>query len=189
MGMYDTIVLLEDPQAVACPEGHLLRSLQTKELDAACMNTYLLRSGRLYRAGLRHAERFDEGASWRIDGDAAVQESRYPLTELAGAWSVRAYATCYECEPILVRAHGLTWHGDLVSEHRIFVEFVLTLRPGEPLQVERTTGTRDDLEADLRARGLYVLGEDDPLAVAHRALQQAQRRHRTWTGLLRGGIR
>jgi hypothetical protein len=53
--------------------------------------------------------------------------------------------------------------------------FRLTFRGGEPIQIERTSGTRDELKSELGARGVYVLRDDEPLAVAHRELAAARR--------------
>jgi hypothetical protein len=66
-------------------------------------------------------------------------------------------------------------HGPAHQEHVVFVDVMLTFHPGERLQVERATGTRDDMKADLRGRGLYVLEDDEPMAVAHREVHNAER--------------
>ena len=71
--------------------------------------------------------------------------------------------------------------GDIVSEHNVFVDFRVTSRPAEPLQIERESGTREDLKQELRARGLFVLEDTEPLAIAHRELTRAREalpRHR-----------
>jgi len=65
--------------------------------------------------------------------------------------------------------------GDIVQEHRLFVEFSLQFPEGEPMRVKRVTGGREDLMGELRRAGLRVLEDDDPLAVAHREIQRARR--------------
>jgi hypothetical protein len=42
------------------------------------------------------------------------------------------------------------------------------------VQVERESGTREDLKQELRARGLFVLEETEPLAIAQRELARAR---------------
>jgi hypothetical protein len=77
---------------------------------------------------------------------------------------------------VLVRTEGGSgWFSDLVAEHRVFVDFTLTWQPGDPVQVRRTSGSRDDMKSDLLARGLCVLGDDEPLAIAHREVEAARR--------------
>lgn len=140
------------------------------------MNTYLVRDGRLYLARPQDP-RGDEGASsWRLEGHQAVQEHHFSLKLIDGPRSVRVYGTCQQCPPVLVRTDGTTWLGDLVDEREVFVDLLLTFRPGEPLQVERTSGTRDELKQDLRARGLYVLEDHEALAVAHQEVKRARER-------------
>jgi hypothetical protein len=81
-----------------------------------------------------------------------------------------------ECAP-LCPGRGILRRsfGDLVCEHPLFVDFTLTFRPNEPLQVERTTGTREEFKRELAARGLYVLEDSEPLAVAHREIARTDR--------------
>ncbi len=67
-----------------------------------------------------------------------------------------------------------TW-GDIVQEHRLFVEFSLQFSDGEPMRVQRVTGGREELMEDLRRAGLRVLEDDEPLAVAHHEIQRARR--------------
>ncbi|TDI44699.1 MAG: hypothetical protein E2P02_09140 [Acidobacteria bacterium] len=64
--------------------------------------------------------------------------------------------------------------GDIVQEHRLFVEFSLQFSDGEPMRVKRVTVGRDEFMEDLRRTGLRVLGDDEPLAVAHREIQRAR---------------
>jgi hypothetical protein len=177
MGLYDTLVLLDDLEAAACPEGHGMRSVQTKDLDDPSMSTYLVRCGRLYLATPRHGEvDDDEASSWRIEGNAAVREHHFKLTEVRRERSVRVYGHCRECEPVLVRTDRATFLGDIVNEHALFVDLTLTFRRGEPIQVQRTSGTRAVLKTDLRSRGLHVLDDGEPLAIAHREVRRAHAR-------------
>jgi hypothetical protein len=39
--------------------------------------------------------------------------------------------------------------------------------------MERTSGTREDLAAELRNEGLRVMRDDEPLAIAHREIRAA----------------
>lgn len=94
--------------------------------------------------------------------------------------SVRVYTHCRECDPVLVRTDAVTFSHDIASEHVLFVDFILHFRSGEPVQVDRTTGTREDMKADLVARGLVVLMDDEPLAIAHRQIRKARERSRSF---------
>ena len=152
-----------------------MRSFQTKDFDDPSMSTYLIRDGRLYLAAYRDGAFHDDGAGrWRVEGDAAIHERRYALREIEGSRTVNAYSHCDACAPVLVRTDRGALFGDIVSEHTVFVDFALTLRPGEPMQIERVSGTRDDLKGELAERGVYVLRDDEPLAVAHRELKRAR---------------
>ena len=175
MGMYDTIVVLDGAPALACPERHALRSFQTKDLAQPSMTTYLVHGGRLYRAdndGHRHEA--DEVEHWRVEAGKAIREQRYTLQEVLPPQPLRIYGRCDECEPILVRTDRPSAWGDIVSEHTVFVDFRVTFRRGEPVQVERESGTREDLKRELRGRGLFVLEDTEPLAIAHRELARAR---------------
>jgi hypothetical protein len=178
MGMSDTVIVLDDLSSLACPYGHSLRSFQTKDLDEPSMNTYLIHGGCLYlasRSGFGGAYD-DEPTAWRLQGDDAVLEHRFKVSALAMPRTVRIYTHCGTCEPVLVRTDKPAFLHDIVSEHRLFVDFIVTFRQGEPVQIERTTGNRDDIKADLRRRGLVVLDEAEPLAIAHREIKRAQER-------------
>jgi len=76
--------------------------------------------------------------------------------------------------PCLSAAIGPHAWGDLVDERRLWVEFRATFGSGEPRRIERTSGTRDDLVAELRDDGLRVLRDDEPLAVAHVEIRAAR---------------
>ena len=76
----------------------------------------------------------------------------------------------------LVRSDHATFLGDFVQAHALFVDFKLTFLAGEPIQVERDSGSRADFAADLQRRGLYVLDDDEPLAIAHREIERARSR-------------
>lgn len=63
-----------------------------------------------------------------------------------------------------------------MNERQLWVEFRATFGPGEPRRIERTSGTRDDLAAELRDDGLRVLRDDEPLAIAHVEIRAARDR-------------
>ena len=178
MGMYDTVVILDGSKGLACPHGHALRSFQTKDFDEPSMGTYLVRDDRLYlaAAGPDRWRDDDDAAGWRVDGGTAIREYRYELREMGTPRTVRVYGQCHACEPVLVRTDRPGFSGDIVQEHDLFVDFSLMFRAREPMQAERTSGTRDDMKKDLLSRGLCVLGDDEPLAVAHREVKTARER-------------
>jgi hypothetical protein len=174
MGLFDTILILDDGAPALCPDGHRVASLQTKDLDPD-MSTYLVHEGKLSRVARSSAFEEAEGG-WRVEGRTAVHERRAELEPISAPLGIRAYGTCSACEPLLVRTDGRSLYGDIVDEHVIFVDFDLEFRPAEPVQITRTSGTRDELRQDLLARGMYVLGDDEPLAIAHRELRAARAR-------------
>jgi hypothetical protein len=175
MGMFDTIFILDTP-GLRCPEGHTLRSFQTKDLAQPAMSTYLMHVGQLYLATAEpHADDAD-ATGWRIDAGRAIHERRYELCDVRPPRTLRIYTSCSACEPVLVRSDAPDVWGDIVREHALFVDFTVTLRPGEAAQIERTSGTRGELKHELRKSGVFVLEDDDSLAVAHRTLRQARER-------------
>jgi hypothetical protein len=172
MGLYDTIILV-DRSAVVCPHGHEIEQLQTKDFEPN-LETYLVLERTLVRV-VAGDER--PRAVWRPDGARVVEERRHDTEVIAGPQTVRAYGSCDRCEPLLVRTDARAGgFGDLVHEHSLSVDVQLVLRPGLPLEIVRTSGTRDDLRKDLQRRGLHVLGDDEPLAMAHREAKQARER-------------
>jgi hypothetical protein len=177
MGMFDSVSFLDRVIELRCPHGHALRSFQTKDFDEPSMNMYLVHDGRLYLAvssGVWHSEGEEE--KWRLEADEAIREHRFKLREIRGPLTVRAYGNCTGCDPILVRTGEPGLFGDIVTEHAVFVDFRLTFRPEAPTRVERTSGNRDELKAELRRRGVYVLEDDEPLAIAHREMKKARER-------------
>jgi len=174
MGMFDNVVILDEP--LACPAGHLLGGLQTKSFRDPSLSTYLIGGDRVVRAaGRSWRDESDERSAWRITGDEAVHETRYRLERVSPPADVCVYSHCALCEPVLVRVDRASTWGDIVQEHRLFVEFSLRFSEGEPMRVKRVTGGREELMEDLRRAGLRVLEDDDPLAVAHREIQRARR--------------
>ena len=142
------------------------------------MRRLLVRDGRLYLAspGSDRWRYDDEVAGWRIDGSTAVREHHHELREIGMPRTVRVYGQCHACQPVLFRTYRPSFSGDIVHEHDLFVDFSLTFRAREPMQVERTSGTRDEMKKELLSRGLCVLGDDEPLAVAHREVKSARER-------------
>lgn len=169
MGLIDEIVIL-DP-GISCPDGHAIAQLQTKDFDPS-MSTYVLTGGMLL-----HAIRDDqeESGRWRVADGVAIREYRYATEAVPAPRTIRAYGSCDRCAPILVRTNGRGLFG-IVDEHRIDVDFDLVLRPDAPTQIVRTSGTREEQAKELLARGLYVLRDEEPLAVAHREANEARAR-------------
>jgi hypothetical protein len=172
MGMYDTIVVLDEP--LSCPAGHPLGFFQTKSFPDPSMSTYLIDRGRVFRA-VRHSwgDEEDEQATWRISGDEAIHETRYRL-EVVSPPEVQVYSYCRTCKPVLVRVDRPRSWGDIVQEHWLPVDFSLHFPRGEPMRVKRVSGDRKVLMEELRRSGLRVLEDDDPLAIAHREIQRAR---------------
>lgn len=178
MGMFDHVVMLDEP--LTCPAGHPLGGLQTKSFPDPSMSTYLIKDNRVVCAlgGSWRDDDDEERSAWRISGDEAVHERRYRLEPVSPPADVRVYSHCAHCEPILVRVDRTSLWGDIVDEHRLFVEFSLKFPEAQPMRVERVTGGREEEIEDLRRNGLRVLADDDPLAVAHREIRRARRETR-----------
>jgi len=102
MGMFDNVVILDEP--LACPAGHLLGGLQTKSFRDPSLSTYLIGGDRVVRAaGRSWRDESDERSAWRITGDEAVHETRYRLERVSPPADVCVYSHCALCEPVLVR--------------------------------------------------------------------------------------
>ena len=176
MGMFDNVVILGEP--LACPAGHPLGGLQTKSFRDPSLTTYLIEGDRVVRTLGRswHDESDeDERSAWRVAGNEAVHETHYRLEPVSPPADVCVYSHCAHCEPVLVRVDRASTWGDIVHEHRVFVEFSLQFPEGEPMRVTRVTGGRENLMEELRRDGLRVLEDDHPLAVAHREIRRARR--------------
>lgn len=184
MGMFDYVVVLDE--SLRCPDGHHLDGFQTKSFDNPSMATYLITGSQVHlvaRVGLR--DRDDHSAAhWRLDGGTAVHERRHALSPITPPSEVVFYTTCDACAPVLVRSDHIHAWGDLVAERHLWVEFRATFGPDQPRRIDRTSGTRADLIAELRAETLRVLRDDEPLAVAHREIRAA--RAAPWAGVQRG---
>ena len=176
MGMFDQVVMLDEP--LACPEGHPVGDLQTKSFCDPSMSTYLIARDRVVRAARgswRDETDEDSRSVWRITGDEVVHETRYRMEPLSPPAELLVYSHCARCEPVLVRTDRATLWGDIVQEHRLFVEFSLQFPEGGPMRVKCITGDREELMEELRRNGSRVLSDDDPLAMAHREIQRARR--------------
>ena len=170
MGMYDYIVVLDE--ILSCPHGHRVDDFQTKSFADPGMDVYLLEGARVFRIvrGFSRSEEVPE--DWRIRGTEAVFERRYPLEAVTPPGEIVFYTHCSACSPVLVRTDR-AFMGDLVDEHKLWVEFRATFRPGTR-QIERVSGTRADLMSERREQGLRVLRDDAPIAVAHREILAAR---------------
>jgi hypothetical protein len=171
--MFDRVVMLDE--AVTCPAGHPLGELQTKSFSEPSMTTYLIEGSRVTRTAPRWHRDEEERSAWRIQGDEAVHETLYRLESVIPPAEVLVYSYCAHCEPVLVRTDRLTLSGDIVQEHRLFVEIELRFPEGVPMSVKRVSGDRQRLADKLRRAGLLVLEDYDPLAVAHREILRAKR--------------
>jgi hypothetical protein len=174
--MFDMIVVLDAPSELRCSEGHALCSFHTKDLPEPSMSTYLMQGGRLYLAAGNDDTSMEDALAWRIEGTEAIHARSYQLCEVQLPTRLRVYGSCDACEPVLVRTEASRGWSDLVVEHALFQDFQLTFRAGEPVQIERLCGTREELEREMRSRGLFVLAAGDALAVAHRELRRARER-------------
>jgi hypothetical protein len=173
--MFDTVVVLDE--VLRCPHGHPVSDFQTKSFQNPSMDVYLFDGPRVHRVGRgRYADGDDALEHWRLDGDEAVFQRRHAAEPVVPPREVVFYTSCAECTPVLIRCDRPHAWGDLVNERQLWVEFRATFGPGEPRRIERTSGTRDDLAAELRDDGLRVLRDDEPLAIAHVEIRAARDR-------------
>jgi hypothetical protein len=190
MGLTDDIVNIDDAQ-LQCSNGHRISVLRTKDLDPN-RETYLLLGGTLIhvlrwsspRARAEHGVHGDTGdkrddelnPAWRIQDGIAFREERFKTETVTGRFKLRAYGQCSRCEPVLIRTDGLDFFGDIIEERSVYVDFELTLSPDEAVHAVNISGTRQEFERRLLDRGLHVLRDDDPLALAHRTAKEAKAR-------------
>jgi len=179
MGLTDDIVNIDDAQ-LQCESGHRIGVLRTKDLDPN-RETYLLLGGTLIHVIRRARDDDDElNPVWRVQdrqdgqGGIAIREERFTTETVTGWCRLRAYGQCSRCEPVLIRTEGVDFWGDIIEERSVYVDFELTLSPGEAVRAVKTSGTRQEFERQLLDRGLHVLHDDDPLAVAHRTAKEAK---------------
>jgi hypothetical protein len=171
--MYDYIVVLDE--VLRCPHGHQVDGFQTKGFDNPSMDVYLFNGPHVHLV-----ERADDGSDdnaatrWQLEGNEAVYRRRHAVSSVVSPGEIVFYTTCHECAPVLVRSDYPRVWGDLVDERRLWVEFRATFRSDQPRRIERTSGTRDDLVAELREEGLRVMRDDEPLAIAHREVCAAR---------------
>ena len=112
---------------------------------------------------------------WTLEGDEAVYQRRHAAESVVPPAELIFYTSCDECQPVLVRGSHVNFSGDLLDERRLWVEFRATFDSQEERRhIERTSGTRDDLAAELREEGLRVMRDDEPLAMAHVEIRKAR---------------
>jgi hypothetical protein len=171
--MYDYVVVLDE--VLRCPHGHQVDGFQTKSFNDPSMDTYLVNGPHVHRVtrAALDDERENAAACWRLEGNEAVYWRRYGISPVVSAGEIVFYATCDTCTPVLVRSDYPRAWGDLVDERRLWVEFRATFGADQPRRMERTSGTREDLAAELRNEGLRVMRDDEPLAIAHREIRAA----------------
>ncbi len=174
MGMFDNVVVLDE--TLRCPHGHPVEGFQTKSFADPLMATYLINGSRVYLVTGRGRGAWDDAAveHWRLEGDAAVFERRHAVEPVAPPRELLFYTSCGACPPVLVRSGRVRAWGDLVEERELWVEFRATFDDDGVRRIERTSGTRDDLVAELREDGLPVMRDNDPLAMAHREIRAAR---------------
>jgi hypothetical protein len=173
MGMFDNVVVLDE--TLRCPYGHPVEGFQTKSFPDPSMATYLVNGSRVYLVTGRGFGARDDAAAehWQLEDDAAVFHRRHAVEPVAPSREVVFYTACAACPPVLVRSGRARAWGDLIEERDLWVEFRATFDEGHR-SIERTSGTRDDLVAELRADGLPVMRDDAPLAIAHREIRAAR---------------
>lgn len=183
MGTPDTIEV--DPIVAAelarmglvCREGHVLDSLQTKDLDAD-LDTYVLsrmpgspssEQAPVHVMLFGPEEQEHRGLEYRPDapsGEKGISQLKRrffptfaPLAR-GGRFEVACSTTCRKCLPVFHESPG-RWDGG-VGHREVWISVVLTFGAFGALQeVVVSAKTRDELRAEMRADGVGVLPDDD----------------------------
>lgn len=181
MGMFDTIRVIGDDPRLLCAEGHQLDDLQTKDLDCNC-DIYWLYNGVLYRP-----PGDDEGgareSSWDAGGDVLVRRSTEAFPRCHTTISFLVYSHCPLCRPVVFargEARGSFIQDGNIDTRQPWCEWRIHLAQGaveavSPVRLESRASVREDVEF----RGLRVLADDDPIALAHLYSMPAHR-HNRW---------
>lgn len=181
MGTPDTIEV--DPIVAAelarlglvCREGHVLESLQTKDLDAD-LDTYVLsrapgspssKQAPTHVMLFGPEEKQHQGFEYRPDapsGEKGISQLRrrfFPLyTPPRKEFEVACSTTCRKCLPVFHESPG-RWDGG-VGHREVWISVLLSFGAGGALQkVVVSAKTRDELRAEMRADGVGVLPDDD----------------------------
>ena len=176
MGMFDHVVVLDE--TLQCPHGHRVESFQTKSFSEPAMDTYLIEGPRVYLVTRGPFGAADDAVAdrWILEGSEAVFQRRHALETIVPPAEILFYTSCGACTPVLIRSdHAHAW-SDLVDERQLWVEFRATFGRDGQRQIDRTSGTRDDLITELREDGLRVMRDDEPLAIAHHEIRASKRR-------------
>lgn len=167
MGMFDHVVVLDE--ILQCPHGHRVESFQTKSFSDPAMDTYLIEGPRVHLVTRGPFGDVDDAVAdrWVLEGREAVFQRRHAVETIVPPAEILLYTSCGACTPVLIRSDHVHAWSDLVDERQLWVEFRATFGRDGHRQIERTSGTRDDLMAELREDGLRVMRDDEPLAIAH----------------------
>ena len=172
MGMFDNLVVLDE--TLLCPHGHGVHAFHTKSFADPSMNTYLVEGPNVFLVAPGDVGGSDDpAANWLLEGNEAVFTRRHAVERIVPPREVLFYTSCEQCTPVLVRRDRVGMCGDLIDERQLWVEFRAAFTP-DGRQIERTSGTRDDLATELRQEGCRVMRDDEPLAIAHREIRAAR---------------
>jgi hypothetical protein len=176
MGLYDTVIWFGDDQGrgLSCPEGHSIRTLQTKDFDSG-METYYVHAGLLYRdTGVDHER---DAVELNADTLALCQSRR--AERVRERWYgdnlVTIYAHCEACRPVCTEGRAF----DLVDTHYPWCEWTALFNEDGQLtriKISRVE-TREMVRAKLRAEGIITLPDDDRI-VQKVFAEQLERRGR-----------
>jgi hypothetical protein len=181
MGMFDTFIW-DKESAPKCLEGHQIFSYQTKDLDCN-MDTYYVYKNEVFQYNKHHTT--DESVFSTYEKADISKIAEYPRalllrrTDMAlpcGFTStVRMYANCQHCRPVLTAGTGPSWNFDRVQENNVWVELDVKIQGGSIKEIAhpkesssfRQAGSRETLKKMLKEQGVLVLEDDNPIAVAH----------------------
>ena len=143
MGMFDYVDC--DDERVVCPNGHQLKSLQTKDLDNVC--------GTIVIAGGAFAGQY-KGPLGRTPTDADK-----PLTS-----TIDIYEDCDEC-PVLLTRNKMRDGCKFTTIHTMWCEFTLTIVDNVVTDVKRISETFDEWIASAPTKP-YLVDYEGPMTFA-----------------------
>lgn len=182
MSMYDKIrctSMQARELGLVCCNDHPLTSFQSKDCENE-LNAFLVFGGHFYEEAQRpwHEITPDEALdNVQLLGDDQLGIVHTTIATLYGITrEVVIYGFCEECPRLLIAKRPL-FGTDIATEKVPLFEFRLTLQGGRVAGLARLrTESMEKMRQDAINDGATPLDEEDPIAIAHRALKRRNER-------------